>query len=234
MITHMHREISRLKNGLLELSTEVEKSISCAARALDTFDETLALEVIKNDSRINDLEVNIEEDSLKILALYQPVAHDLRVVVAVLKINNDLERMGDLAVNICRYILKIKEYGIIPVSSNFKPMFDVCLDMVRKCLDSFLKEDLTLASEVCEKDKIVDGYNIKIIKEIQQDLQDKANVQPVNSLLFMLSVVRTVERIGDFATNIAEDVYYMVSGQIVRHHAEEFLTPNTGVSNDEK
>lgn len=234
MITHMHREISRLKDGLLELSAEVEKSISCAARALDTFDEVLAMEVIANDHCINDLEVNLEEDSLKILALYQPVAHDLRIVVAVLKINNDLERMADLAVNICRYVLKIKEHGIITVSPNFKPMFDVCLDMVRKCLDSFLKEDVTLASEVCEKDKQVDEYNLKIIRELQQSLQDKNNVQPVNSLLFMLSVCRTVERIGDFATNIAEDVYYMVSGQIVRHHAEEFLTPNQGTSNDEE
>ena len=100
----MHREISRLKNGLLELSTEVEKSISCAARALDTFDETLALEVIKNDSRINDLEVNIEEDSLKILALYQPVAHDLRVVVAVLTMFGNVRKMtmfGNVIVCTC-------------------------------------------------------------------------------------------------------------------------------------
>lgn len=230
MITHMHREIRRLKDGLLELSAEVEKNISSSGRALDNFDEPLAYKVIDSDDRINELEVNIEEDCLKILALYQPVAHDLRIVVSVLKINNDLERMADLAVNICRYILKIKENGEIQVSSRFRPMFEACLDMVRKSLDSFLNEDVVLASEVCEKDKAVDQFNIEIIKEIQATLKDENNTEPVNSLLFMLSICRTVERIGDFATNIAEDVYYMVSGQIVRHHADEFLTANSGGS----
>jgi phosphate transport system protein len=215
----MHREIRRLKDSLLELSAEVEKSISCAERALAKYDENLALSVITNDKRINNLEVNIEEDSLKILALYQPVAHDLRLVIAVLKINNDLERMADLAVNICKYILKIKEYGVITVSDNFKPMFQTCLMMVRKSLDSFLREDIVLAAEVCEADNVVDNYNIVIIGEIQQALQNVDNKEPVNSLLFMISLCRTVERIADYATNIAEDVYYMASGKIIRHHS---------------
>ena len=220
MTTHMHREISRLKDTLLELSAEVEKSISCAGRALETFDDNLACEIITNDSRINDLEVNIEEDCLKIFALYQPVAHDLRTVVAILKINNDLERMGDLAVNICRYMMRIKEQGIVPVSPNFKPMFEACLKMVRKCLDAFMREDITMAAEVCEMDNIVDELNVKIITEIQEELRTGSTSGPINSTLFMLSLCRTVERIADYATNIAEDVYYMVSGKIIRHHAD--------------
>ena len=219
MVTHMHREISDLKNGLLELSAEVEKSIQFAGKALQTFDVELAKKTISNDERINDLEVKIEEDSLKILALYQPVAHDLRVVVAVLKINNDLERMGDLAVNICRYIRKVSDLGEVAVSPLFEKMFETCLKMVRMCLDSFLNEDVYLAAKVCETDKQVDDMNIAIIKEIQEVLQNSP--QNINSHLFMLSICRTVERIADYATNIAEDVYYMVSGKIIRHNNDQ-------------
>ena len=219
MTLHMHREISRLKDSLLELSAEVEKSISFSGKALTDFDEIMAKQIITNDQRINDLEVNIEEDCLKILALYQPVAHDLRTVIAILKINNDLERMADLATNICRYMLKIKEYGIITVSENFKPMFANCLEMVRNCIDAFMNEDVSLATEVCAQDQIVDDLNVKIITEIQNEIM-KDDKETIKSLLFMLSVCRTVERIADYATNIAEDVYYMVSGKIVRHNAE--------------
>ncbi|MCM8529366.1 MAG: phosphate signaling complex protein PhoU [Lentisphaeraceae bacterium] len=220
MTTHMHREISALKDRLLELSAEVEKSINCAGRALETFDENLACQIITNDNRINDLEVNIEEDCLKILALYQPVAHDLRTVIAILKVNNDLERMADLAVNICKYVMKIKGYGIVPVSPSFEPMFETCLTMVRMCLDAFMKEDIGMASKVCEMDNEVDMLNIKIISEIQEELKREEPQGPIDSTLFMLSVCRTVERIADYATNIAEDVYYMVSGKIIRHHAD--------------
>ena len=216
MTLHMHREIIRLKDGLLELSAEVEKSISFAGKALSDFDETIAAQIISNDQRINDLEVNIEEDCLKILALYQPVAHDLRTVIAILKINNDLERMADLAVNICRYMLKIKEFGIIEVSESFTPMFAACLEMVRNSIDSFMSEDVSLAAEVCDKDQHVDDLNVKIITEIQEKILNN-NTNSIKSLLFMLSVCRTVERIADYATNIAEDVCYMVSGKIVRH-----------------
>ena len=216
MTLHMHREIIRLKDGLLELSAEVEKSISFAGKALMDFDETIAGQIISNDERINDLEVNIEEDCLKILALYQPVAHDLRTVIAILKINNDLERMADLAVNICRYMLKIKEFGIIEVSDSFKPMFATCLEMVRNCIDSFMGEDVSMAAEVCARDQYVDDLNVKIITEIQEKILNN-DTKSIKSLLFMLSVCRTVERIADYATNIAEDVCYMVSGKIVRH-----------------
>lgn len=223
MTTHMHREIASLKDRLLELSAEVEKSISSSCRALDQFDDNLACQIITNDSRINEIEVNIEEDCLKILALYQPVAHDLRTVVAILKINNDLERMADLAVNISKYLMKIKEYGVVPVSNNFKPMYDACLTMVRNCIDAFMNEDITLAAKVCEMDNIVDSYNVKIITEIQEEIKSESHNGPINSTLFMLSVCRTVERIADYATNIAEDVYYMVSGKIIRHHADMFV-----------
>ena len=215
MITHRHREIGRLKDSLLELSAEVEKSILNASRALADLNDDLASEVIANDNRINELEVDIEEDSLKILALYQPVAHDLRSVIAVLKINNDLERMGDLAVNICRYTKMIKEEGSVKVSDRFSPMFTFCLEMVRKAIDSFLKEDVLLAAEVCEADSRVDNLNTEIIKEIQEEIKTPgANVE---CLLYHMSICRTVERIADYATNIAEDVYYMVSGRIIRH-----------------
>ncbi|NQZ58372.1 MAG: phosphate signaling complex protein PhoU [Lentisphaeraceae bacterium] len=218
MVTHMHREIADLKHSLLELSAEVEKSIQFAGRALQTFDVDLAKKTINNDERINDLEVKIEEDCLKILALYQPVAHDLRIVVAVLKINNDLERMGDLAVNICRYLRKVAKAGEVVVSPLFAQMFTTCLKMVRMCLDSFLNEDICLAAKVCDTDEQVDAMNLDIIKEIQEVLQ--TSPQNINSHLFMLSICRTVERIADYATNIAEDVYYMVSGKIIRHSNE--------------
>ena len=218
-MTHMHREISNLKKSLLELCSFIEQSVDFAAKTLTDYDTDLAKEIIKRDIKVNEMEVEIEEECLKILALYQPVAADLRLVVAILKINNELERMGDLCRNIGKYVRKIVKNGAIPLPKEFVPMFEKVKYMTQQSLNALMDNDAGLAAEVCLMDNEVDKYNSDIISQIQDELmKDGANVK---SLLFLMSVCRTVERIGDYATNIAEDVYYMISGFIVRHHHED-------------
>ena len=215
MTTHLQREIEHLKNKLLELSAEVERSLSFAGKSLVDLDIRIAREVIDGDDRIDEDEVNIEEECLKILALYQPVAADLRFVIAVLKINADLERMGDLAVNICRYVIEIDKLGRVPVPTDFAEMCRRVQTLVSLSTESFLRRDVLVATEVLRLDKEIDRLNLKLIESIRGDIaKPGANV---NALLYLFTATRTLERIGDYATNVAEDVFYMVEGQIIRH-----------------
>lgn len=215
MKTHIEREIHKLKHHILTLSAEVENSIYESYNALIALDVDKANKVIENDDIIDQYEVDIEEECLKIMALYQPVAGDLRMVIGLLKMNNDLERMGDLASNICKYVIKIAKFDIVEMSPKFNLIFSETRKMVRDSLDSLVNSDEELARKVCNNDDVVDQLNIEIIRDIQEQLQKTPN--KVRSLLFLLSVTRSIERIADYATNIAEDVIYMTHGHIVRH-----------------
>jgi phosphate transport system protein len=227
MLYHMHKEIDNLKNSLLNLSSYLEQTLDYTAEALIGFDPDLAKKVIKRDETINEMEVEIEEDCLKILALYQPVAADLRLVIAILKINNDLERMGDLCRNVCRYIRKINKSGAIPIPEQFTPMFNAVKEMVQKSLESLINNNASTALLVTEMDQVVDDYNIEIIKYIRKQLEEENS--PIKQLLFLMSICRSVERIGDYATNIAEDVCYLICGHIVRHNNYEIDVEDTDV-----
>ena len=215
MTTHLQREINSLKHQVLTLSAEVENSIYEAYNALIQMDIDKAKKVIANDDTIDQREVDIEEDCLKLMALHQPVAGDLRLVIGLLKMNNDLERMGDLAANICQYIIKIAKFESIEISPKFNHIFSETREMVRNSLDSLVNSDGKLARKVCLNDDVVDQINIEIIKDVQKQIQKTPH--KTRSLLLLISITRSIERIADYATNIAEDVIYMVNGQIVRH-----------------
>lgn len=218
MNTHLHREINKIKERLLEQAADIEKWLGYTQKAVIELDDELAREICRHDKEINAEEVDIEEEILKLMALYQPVASDLRFVVAVLKINSDLERVGDLCQNIASYVIKINRCGRVDVSDKFRTMFPLVIKMLRESINAFIESDLYQASQLSFLDNQVDELNKEIIAEIKEKLRASGSNQ--DSLLFLFSASRAVERIGDYATNIAEDVAYMISGQIVRHEPE--------------
>ena len=207
--------MQKLKEQLLALGAEIERGILKTEDCLHELDVAAADDIIKYDKTIDQHEVDIEEECLKILALYHPVAMDLRGVVAMLKMNNDLERIGDLCKNIAEYVIEISKGPRVDIPSDFRAMFSETRRMVRGSLDSLVEGDLELARQVCEDDDIVDELNVQIITEIRERLRQQPERMP--ALLFLISVSRSLERVADYATNIAEDVAYTVSGSIVRH-----------------
>jgi phosphate transport system protein len=215
MQTQLHRSLHKLKEQLLALGAEIERSIVKTEECLYQLDVFAAEGIIEYDHVIDQHEVDIEEECLKILALYHPVAMDLRGVIAMLKMNNDLERIGDLCKNIAEYVIEISKGPSIEIPTDFRAMFSETRRMVRSSLDSLVEADLELAKQVCEDDDIVDDLNVQIIGEIRERLRQNPARMP--ALLFLISVSRSLERIADYATNIAEDVAYTVSGSIVRH-----------------
>ncbi len=179
-------------------------------------DRNLANTVIEADTEIDRMEVDVEEEVLKILALYQPVAADLRFVVAVLKINNDLERMGDLARNIAKRVVFLASCDRFDLPVDFRGMATRAQGMVKDSLDALVNSDTALAHKVRDSDDEVDALRRIIEKQIEQQIA--AHSERTDCLMRLSSVARHLERIADMATNIAEDVIYMVEGEIVRHH----------------
>jgi len=218
MTKHIERQIESLKERILRLGTLVEEAISKSITALINRDRSLAQRVIVNDSDIDAMEVEVEEECLKMLALYQPVAADLRFVVAALKINNDLERMGDLARNIAKRVTQLEGGDPYDLPPEIRTMATQAQEMVRQCLDAVVKRDPTLARQVREEDDIVDEARQRIQRRVLQGIKDQP--ENVENLLRINSVSKHIERIADMATNIAEDVVYMVEGDIVRHRSE--------------
>jgi phosphate transport system protein len=218
MTKHIERQIEGLKERILRVGTLVEEAISKSITALINHDSSLAQRVIMNDEEIDRMEVEVEEECMKILALYQPVAADLRFVVAVLKINNDLERMGDLARNIAKRVTQLEGGDPYDLPPEIRMMATQAQEMVRQCLDAVVKRDPTLARQVREEDDIVDEARQRIQRRVLQGIKDRP--ENVENLLRINSVSKHIERIADMATNIAEDVVYMVEGDIVRHRTE--------------
>lgn len=215
MTIHLENEVQKLKKMLLTLATLTEEQVEQAVSALNTRNISLAEDVIKRDAEVDQMEIDLEEECLKIFALYQPVANDLRYVVAVLKINDDLERIGDYAVNIAeraRFLSQQPEH-LLPV--DFGPMVEKTRAMLRKALDAMIKREPDLARKVLEADEDVDNIHKDNFTKVQKAIV--AHPERVELLIQLLSVSRYVERIADLATNIAEDVIYMVQGRIVRH-----------------
>ncbi len=215
MEVHLHREIDRLKRKILSLGAEVENSLSKSVRALKEWDTGLARSVVEYDSEINRIEVEIEEECLKILALHQPVAIDLRFVVAVLKINNDLERIGDLAANIASRALYISSKERVEIPEKLITIVNMAESMLKRSLDALVNLNTDLAREVIVDDDIIDDLHVRMYDYIQESI--KSEPELVDCLISLLSVSRNLERISDLVTNIAEDVIYMVDGEVVRH-----------------
>lgn len=216
----MERAIEHLKKKIMLLSTKVEEMVWQSVKSLIERDGKLAEEVINGDMEIDCMEVEVEEECLKILALYQPVAIDMRFIVAVLKINNDLERIGDLAVNIAEQSVYLASQVCMETPADFRVMGEKTQTMLKNSLDALLNQDTVLAYEVCAADDEVDNINRNIFKLIKQEILNKP--EQISCLIHLLSVSRHLERIADLATNIAEDLIYMIKGEIIRHKTEDF------------
>ena len=219
MSKHLERDLESLQEGVLAMSAMVEEMIDQAYQALKNRDARLADEVIYRDREIDLSEVHIEEECLKILALHQPVAADLRRTVMVLKINNDLERIADLAVNIAERVKSLGEMEQFPVPEALERMASAAIVMVRDALDSFVNLDARAAREVCARDDQVDAVNRQIIEGLCRQMKEDPEV--IEAALHCFSAARHIERIADHATNIAEDVIYLVEGEIARHRENE-------------
>jgi phosphate transport system protein len=215
MSKHLERDLNKLQHDLLAMAASVEEAIDRAIEALQKRDGALAQQVINGDTRIDLEEIRIEEEGLKMLALHQPVATDLRRVVAALKINNELERIADLGEDIAERALYLCGFPELPTPPRLQQMTDLTTQMVRQSLDAFVNLDARQARRVCRLDDEVDRANREIIDEVILLMQSaEAMVEPGLSLF---SATRHLERISDHATNIAEDVVYLVEGEIVRH-----------------
>jgi phosphate transport system protein len=217
-VRHFVEELEQLKTKLLEMSSLVEAAIQRSISAVIHKDRGAADEVFRNEARINAIEIEVDEFAVNLLALNQPMAADLRLIVAALKINTDLERMGDLAVNIAQRARSLMEEPVI------KPMIDIphiaglVQSMVRKALDAFVTRDPELARSVLASDDAVDNMRTACYHELVSFMEkDPQNIKPA---LDLLAVTRNLERIADHSTNIAEDVLFLVKGVDVRHHAE--------------
>lgn len=216
MTVHFHREMEYVKGQILRLGALVEEQLFYAIKAVEESDEGLAQTVISRDDRIDHMEVEIEEECLKVMALHQPVAIDLRLLVAVLKINSDLERIGDMAVNIAETVSFLKANQDEGRSDfDFLPMAEKVRTQFRKSLDSLVNLDESIANEVCASDKEVDAMHRQMYTLVEEKIQSKPS--RVGVYLRYLLISRNLERVGDHSTNIAEDVLYMAKGRIMRH-----------------
>ncbi len=215
MSKHLERDLDNLQRDLLALAASVEEAIHKAIRALQERDTDAAREVIDGDNQIDEEENHVEEEGLKMLALHQPVAIDLRRIAAALKINTDLERMADLAEDIAERAVWLARPPFVPIPEKLQRMTDLTTLMVRESLDAFVNLDVRQARRVCRIDDEVDRYNREIIDEIVETMKGSPDLVAPGLSLF--SATRHLERIADHATNIAEDVIYLVEGEIVRH-----------------
>jgi phosphate transport system protein len=218
MRVHFQRDVERLKRQILALSAEVENDLRTAVRAVEERDEELAARVVERETQTNAMEVDVEEDCLKILALHQPVAADLRYVIAVLKINQDLERIGDLAVHIAERGLFLCSQPVLGLPLRLGEMADKTQAMLKKVLDAFVNTSAASAREVCAADSEIDAINGDILQQVKKAVMQSPAL--FESLLQVLHIARHLERIADHATNIAEDLIYMIEGRIVRHTQE--------------
>jgi phosphate transport system protein len=220
MAVLMQREIEKLKKMVLTLGADVEEHVHKAVQSVQSRDRSLAQQIIAGDAAVDRFEVYLEEECLKILALHQPVAIDLRFVIAVLKINNDLERIGDLAVNIAERAVYLADQEPVVIPFDFAGMADKTKLMLKKSLDALVNMNAREAWEVCAMDDEVDAINRRMYEQVQEGIRERPD--QMHSLIHCLSTSRHLERIADHATNIAEDVIYMVAGEIVRHKAEDY------------
>jgi phosphate transport system protein len=220
MPIHLQREIENLKKKILTVGAMAEASVREATRAMAQRDEDLARSVIDKDIRLDQMEVEVEEACLKVLALHQPVAIDLRFIIAVLKINNDLERVGDLAVNIAERAAFLATIPSVAITFDFTGMADKVQAMLKNSLDALVNFNVEAAYAVCACDDEVDAMNRQVYILIQEAIHEHPN--QTEALIHILSASRHLERIADHATNIAEDVIYMIKGEIIRHKAEEY------------
>ena len=220
MSRHFQKNLDLIKKETMRLASMVVDATNKALIALVDRRPALAEEVMRGDDVIDRKEVQIEEECLKALALHQPLATDLRFIVSVIKANNDLERIGDLAVNIAERAVYLSHHDPLHISLDFSGMAEMAHTMLRDSLDAFSNGDTALARKVLEMDDELDDANREMYHSLQRLMRQDPDT--IERAVHLLSVSRHLERIGDLATNIAEDVVYMVEGELIRHLTEDF------------
>ena len=217
-VPHFQEELDQLKARLLEMGGLAEDRVRAAVRALVDRDHSLVDAVLVGDTPINQLHIEIDGRCVKLLALYQPMAVDLRVILSAVKINTDLERVGDLAINIAEAAVRYLGHSPVKELIDIPRMADIAQGMLRDALDAFVRRDTSLAQRVLDADDGLDALKTQVFRELLTFmLQAPQKIEPALDLIL---VSRHLERIGDHATNVAEDVIFMVSARDVRHHAQ--------------
>lgn len=212
---HLHSDLTELEQQLSDQAQQVEVMVLAGYKALHERSVDVAAQVLADESKVNESEVSIEEHCLEVLALQQPVAIDLRRVAAILKINGDLERIADLAVNVAERTKSLQDFPQVPTPERLEKMLELVLEMLRDAHSAFVRVDADLARNVCQRDDEVDAINQSVISDLTEAM--KKSPEDVAGYLHVFSVSRIIERIGDHATNIAEDVVYLADGKITRH-----------------
>jgi phosphate transport system protein len=215
MARYLLRELNKIKKQILSLGAMVEDRVRMAAKAIDDQDASTARKIIDSDWEIDEMEVDVEEECLKILALHQPVAVDLRFLITAIKINNDLERIGDQAVNIAQRVLNVSKRPQLGFVFDYSTMAEQAEAMLRMSLDALVNLDVDLAFKVITLDDEVDAIQKDAYDRIKKAI--KENPDRVGHLINLLLISRHLERLADHATNIAEEVIYLIEGEIVRH-----------------
>jgi phosphate transport system protein len=209
------KELEKIKQQILSLGGMVEERVRMAIQAIHGRDLETAKTIIRSDHEIDEMEVEIEEECLKVLALHQPVAVDLRFIIAVIKINNDLERIADEAVNIAQRVETIAKHKDLPVTVDYSVMSRKTENMLRMSLDSLVNLDIDTAFRVFIMDDEVDHLHVEAYRQVKESIRQSPDF--VAGLINLYLISRHLERIGDHATNIAEEVVYLIEGEIVRH-----------------
>jgi phosphate transport system protein len=215
---HFQTELEELRENLLKMAALVEKAISNAVQALVTRDSKLAKKTLDGEDRINKLEIAIDDMCLKLLALKQPMAVDLRFITSAMKIITDLERIGDQAVNIAERAISLNEEPQLKPYIDIPRMAEIAQSMVKDVMDAFVNRDSKLARSVCARDDLVDGLNDQVFRELLTYMI--ADPKTITRAVHLMIVCRCLERIADHATNIAEDVIFMVDALVIKHHAD--------------
>ena len=219
MQRHFDEELGQLKDKLFKMGLLVEEAIRKSIQALIKRDTKLAEQIIEEDQKINILEIEIDEFSHELIALRQPTAIDLRFITMVLKINSNLERIGDQAVNISEKAISLNKETPLKSFLSIPRMADIAIAMVKESLDAFVSRDAQKAKEICERDDELDTLNDQTYNSLQEAM--KKNEIEVSHAVNLIMVSHNLERIGDLGTNIAEDVIYLAKGIDIRHHIAE-------------
>ena len=215
MQRHFEQELQDLKGKILQMGSLVEEQVQGALRALTARDSNLARKIIANDRQVNTLDVEVDEDCLRLLALQQPAARDLRFITTAMKISTELERISDLAENICERAIELNEEPQLKPYIDIPRMANWSLRMVKESLDAFVNHDADLARKVCADDDFVDDLTHQLFRELLSFMLE--NPQTITRAIRITFISKYLERIADHATNVAELVVYMVEGKIIRH-----------------
>jgi phosphate transport system protein len=218
-VPHFQEELEQLKARLLEMGGLAEDRVRSALKALVDRDAAMVDAVLSGDHPINQLHIEIDGRCFRMLALHQPMAVDLRSIMSAVKINTDLERVGDLAINIAEAVLRYLGHAPVKELIDIPRMADIAQAMLRDALDAYVRRDTTLAQAVLDQDDTLDALKTQVFRELLTYMLNDA--QTIEPALDLILISRHLERIGDHATNVAEDVIFMVSARDVRHHASD-------------